>query len=123
MKIGVDNAINSASRLTVLTGTAATVSMTLDLNGHVLALRALDTTGQTAVNAANLHVTDNAANTSSTLTLADPAAANTATFGGILANGAGGTGIVSLVKGTGRHHHGEPANLPRRQYLHRPAPP
>ncbi len=100
LKIGVDNAINSASQLSIFGGATSTHAMTFDLNGHVLALRSLDTTGQTvAANAANLHVTDNAAGTSSTLTLADPLAADTATFGGILTDGGGGTGILSLVKG------------------------
>lgn len=40
--MGVDNAINEASRLSVIT-TAATVSSVLDLNGHLLTLRGMDT--------------------------------------------------------------------------------
>lgn len=95
LKIGVDNAINAASRLSVL-GTAATNPMTLDLNGHVLTLRSLDTSGNHASGAV-LSLANNAAATTTTLTLADPAA-NTATFAGAIRDGTSGEGGVSLVK-------------------------
>lgn len=93
--IGVDNAINAASRLSVI-GTAATKPATLDLNGHVLTLRSLDTSGNHATGAV-LSVANNAAATASVLTISDPAA-NTTYFTGTLKDGTSGAGGLSLVK-------------------------
>lgn len=95
--IGVDNAINAASRLSVIS-TAATKPIQLDLNGHVLTLRSLDTSG-TANHAtgAVLSIANNAASTASILTLSDPAA-NTTIYAGTLIDGTSGTGGLSLVK-------------------------
>ncbi|MEI9895171.1 MAG: hypothetical protein WDN28_15100 [Chthoniobacter sp.] len=60
LKIGVDNAIGAApSRLTTI-GTAATVRSTLDLNGHILTLRAVDTSTLQG-NGAVLFISNNAA--------------------------------------------------------------
>ncbi|MBN8419604.1 MAG: autotransporter-associated beta strand repeat-containing protein [Verrucomicrobia bacterium] len=94
--IGVDNAINAASRLSVI-GTAATKPITLDLNGHVLTLRGLDTSVNHDTGAV-LSLANNAAATASTLTISDPAA-NTTYFTGSLKDGTSGTGGLSLVKG------------------------
>lgn len=93
--IGVDNAINAASRLSVIT-TVATKSITLDLNGHVLTLRGLDTSGNHASGAV-LSVANNAASTASVLTISD-SAANTTYFTGSLKDGTSGAGGLSLVK-------------------------
>ncbi|MFC5454926.1 beta strand repeat-containing protein [Prosthecobacter fluviatilis] len=95
--IAVDNAINAASRLTVISSTQATKSITLDLSGHVLTLRALDTSAFHASGAV-LSVANNATGTASTLTISDPAA-NTTYFAGILKDGSSGAGGLSLVKG------------------------
>ncbi|OYW74319.1 MAG: hypothetical protein B7Z37_18305 [Verrucomicrobia bacterium 12-59-8] len=90
--IGVDNAINAASSLTVI-GTTATKPITLDLNGHVLTLRSLDTFINHDTGAV-LSLANNAAATTSVLTISDPAA-NTTNFSGTLKDG---TGVLSLVK-------------------------
>lgn len=93
--IGVDNAINAASRLSVIS-TAATKASTLDLNGHVLTLRGLDSSGNHATGAF-LFVANNSATAASVLTISDPAA-NTTYFAGILKDGTSGAGGLSLVK-------------------------
>ncbi len=93
--IGVDNAINAASRLSVI-GTVASKPITLDLNSHVLTLRALDTSGNHASGAV-LSLANNAAATASVLTISDPAA-NTTYFTGTLKDGTSGAGGLSLVK-------------------------
>ena len=93
--IGVDNAINAASRLSVIS-TAATKASTLDLNGHVLTLRGLDSSGNHATGAF-LFVANNSATAASVLTISDPAA-NTTYFAGILKDGISGAGGLSLVK-------------------------
>lgn len=93
--IGVDNAINAASRLSVIS-TAATKASTLDLNGHVLTLRGLDSSGNHATGAF-LFVANNSATAASVFTISDPAA-NTTYFAGILKDGTSGAGGLSLVK-------------------------
>ncbi|OAI57011.1 hypothetical protein AYO49_00395 [Verrucomicrobiaceae bacterium SCGC AG-212-N21] len=101
LKIGVDNAINAGSRLSAIS-TLATKSMTLDLNGHILTLRSLDTSASHASGAV-FFVANNAVGTTSVLTLADPssAAGANAIFAGILQDGASGAGGLSLVKSGG----------------------
>lgn len=98
LKIGVDNAINSASRLTSIS-TAVSTTTTLDLNGHILTLRGMDTTSLPG-GAQFITVANNATGTTSTLSVGDtnslPAA--TETFGGIVKDGASGAGGMSLVK-------------------------
>lgn len=95
LRIGVDNAINSASRLSVI-ATVATVSMTLDLNGHILTLRGLDTSAN-HTSGAVLSVVNNGV-TPSVLTVGDATAANTDVFAGSLKDGTSGAGGLSLVK-------------------------
>jgi fibronectin-binding autotransporter adhesin len=101
LRIGVDNAINAGSRLSAIS-TLATKSVTLDLNGHVLALRSLDTSASHASGAV-FFVANHALGTTSVLTLADPSSAGSANavFAGILQDGASGTGGLSLVKSGG----------------------
>ena len=93
--IGVDNAINASSRLSVISALASN-SIVLDLNGHVLTLRSLDTTTNHSSGAV-LSIANNAASTASVLTLSDPAA-NTTTYAGTLLDGTSGSGGLSLVK-------------------------
>lgn len=95
LRLGVDNAINAGSRLIPLGGTQATVNMTLDLNGHILTLRALDTTGQP--NSASKLFISNSAATASVLTISSPTTAVTdqGVFAGTIQDGTGG---ISLVK-------------------------
>ena len=95
LTIGVDNAINAASRLSVI-ATQATKPITLDLSGHILTLRALDTSGNHASGAV-LSVASNAASSTAVLTISDPAA-NTTYFTGTLKDGTSGAGGLSLVK-------------------------
>ena len=91
LKMGVDNAINAASRLSVI-ATTATVSMNLDLNGHILTLRALDTTGTgTHASGAVLSIINNGA-TPSVLTISD--STNTTVFAGKIKDGTGGMSVV-----------------------------
>lgn len=100
LKIGVDNAINSGSKLSTLTtAMVATSSATLDLNGHVLTLKGLDT-GAAPANghAETIGVANNAAGTNSILTIGDTNASGTVTFGGTIKDGTSGTGGLSLVK-------------------------
>ncbi|HBJ86625.1 MAG TPA: hypothetical protein DDZ88_22760 [Verrucomicrobiales bacterium] len=87
--LGVDNAISAASRLSVIT-TAATVSITLDLNGHILTLRGLDTQGNHASGAV-LSVLNNGT-PASVLTLSDTI--TTHIFAGRLRDGTGGLTLV-----------------------------
>ncbi|MDI1312192.1 autotransporter-associated beta strand repeat-containing protein [Prosthecobacter sp.] len=94
--IGVDNAINAASRLSVISNAPATKPITLDLNSHVLTLRGLDTSAYHESGAV-LSVANNAAATASVLTISDPAA-NTTYFTGTLKDGTSGAGGLSLVK-------------------------
>ncbi len=93
--IGVDNAISAASRLSVISA-LATNSIVLDLNGHVLTLRNLDTSTNHSSGAV-LSIANNAASTASVLTLSDPAA-NTTIYAGTLVDGVSGAGGLSLVK-------------------------
>ena len=93
--IGVDNAISAASRLSVISALASN-SIVLDLNGHVLTLRSLDTTTNHSSGAV-LSIANNAASTASVLTLSDPAA-NTTIYAGTLVDGVSGAGGLSLVK-------------------------
>ncbi|MEP6669812.1 MAG: autotransporter-associated beta strand repeat-containing protein [Chthoniobacter sp.] len=99
LRIGVDNAINALSRLSMI-GALATATMTLDLNGHVLTLRTLDTTAATG-GSSLLVVANNTASTTSTLTLssATNVAADNGIFAGSLQDGTSGTGGLSVVKG------------------------
>lgn len=93
--IGVDNAINAASRLSVISA-LATNPIVLDLNGRVLTLRSLDTTSNHSSGAV-LSIANNASATASVMTLSDPAA-NTTIYAGTLVDGASGAGGLSLVK-------------------------
>ncbi|EDY16755.1 autotransporter-associated beta strand repeat protein [Chthoniobacter flavus Ellin428] len=100
LRIGVDNAISASSRLSMIP-TQATASMTLDLNGHMLTLRGMDTTvlGGAQVAGSNfLTVANNATGTTSTLTVGDVTSTNTDIFGGVVANGTSGAGGMSLAK-------------------------
>lgn len=93
LKIGVDNAINPLSRLSVLPNVSASAEV-VDLNGHVLQFRTLDTSATTSeASASNLIVTNNAASPS-TLTVGDPVS-NAGIFGGVLRDG---VGVLSLTK-------------------------
>ncbi|WP_395744146.1 beta strand repeat-containing protein [Prosthecobacter sp.] len=94
--IGVDNAINAASRLSVISNAQATKPATLDLNGHILTLRGLDTSAFYASGAV-VSVANNAAGKTAALTITD-STASTSTFTGSLVDGASGTGGLSLVK-------------------------
>jgi autotransporter-associated beta strand protein len=95
LRIGVDNAINAGSRLSVLSNLSAGPEV-VDLNGHILSFRTLDTSATTTVaSASNLMIVNSQA-TASTLTVGDPTAANTGTFGGSIRNN---PGVISLVKG------------------------
>ncbi len=87
--IGVNNALNPASRLSVI-ATQATVSMTLDLNGKTLALRGLDTTGN-HLSGAVLFVENNGT-APSTLTISD--STGTSIFAGRMRDGTGGLSFV-----------------------------
>ncbi|HSI15467.1 MAG TPA: autotransporter-associated beta strand repeat-containing protein [Chthoniobacter sp.] len=96
IKIGVDNAINSGSKLSVIASVPAIPgTMTLDLNGRVLTLKALDTSAN-YTSGGTLTILNSAASPASVLSLADPTFADTFNFSGILADGTGG---LSLVKG------------------------
>lgn len=98
LKIGVDNAINASSRLSTL-GAAmlANSSATLDLNGHILTLRGLDTSLiPSAGHAETAIVANNAAGTTSILTVGDTT--GSVTFGGTIKDGTSGAGGMSLVK-------------------------
>ncbi|GAA5140359.1 hypothetical protein GCM10023213_22850 [Prosthecobacter algae] len=88
--MGVDNAISASSRLSVI-ATQATVSMALDLNGHALTLRGLDTAGN-HLSGAVLFVENNGT-APATLTVSD--STGTSLFAGRLRDGSGG---LSLVK-------------------------
>jgi autotransporter-associated beta strand protein len=97
IKINVDNAINAGSKLSVI-ATAASNTMTLDLNGHVLTLKGLDTSGNQA-SGAFLNIVNNGASPNSALSLADNTGGDTFSFSGTLKDGTSGTGGLSLVKG------------------------
>jgi trimeric autotransporter adhesin len=93
LKIGIDDAINANSRLTVLPTSTAGLQV-VDLNGHLLTFRSLDTSSATTIAAAaNLRVTNNDS-APATLTVGDPAG-NQTTFGGSIRDG---LGTLSLVK-------------------------
>lgn len=98
IKIGVDNAISASSKLSVYNAATPTAAMTLDLNGHALTLKALDTTNNQAAGAV-LSVANNATGTTSVLSLADPTGGDTLPFSGVLKDGTSGTGGLSLLKG------------------------
>ncbi|MBB5039019.1 beta strand repeat-containing protein [Prosthecobacter dejongeii] len=87
--MGVNNALNPASRLSVI-ATQATVSMSLDLNGKTLALRGLDTAGN-HLSGAVLFVENNGT-PPSTLTLSD--STGTSIFAGRMRDGTGGLSFV-----------------------------
>lgn len=88
--IGVDNAISPSSRLSAISANA-TQAMTLDLNGHVLTMRALDTSANYSASA-NLSVTNNNASPA-TFTVSD--SSGFTNFTGILKDG---VGVLSVVK-------------------------
>jgi autotransporter-associated beta strand protein len=88
--MGVDNAINAASRLSVI-ATAMTSNSIVDLNGHVLTLRGVDTTGNHA--SGSVLFVENNGTTPSVLTVSDTS--GTSTFAGRLRDG---TGVLSFVK-------------------------
>lgn len=90
LRMGVDNAINSASRLSVI-ATVASVSMKIDLNGHILNLRGLDTQAN-HTSGAVLAIQNDAA-TPSTLTVSGTT--GTHIFAGSIKDSTGG---VSFVK-------------------------
>jgi autotransporter-associated beta strand protein len=93
LRIGIDNAINANSRLTLLPTSTAGLQV-VDLNSHLLTFRSLDTSSATTIAAAsNLRVTNNGA-APATLTVGDPAG-NQATFGGLIRDG---FGTLSPVK-------------------------
>lgn len=88
--MGVDNAISASSRLSVLSSTDATVSMVLDLNGHVLTMRALDTTARHA--SGNVLFVENNGSSPSVFTISDTS--GTSIFNGRLRDGTGGLSFV-----------------------------
>jgi autotransporter-associated beta strand protein len=94
LRIGVDNAINAGSRLSALTNVSSGPEV-LDLNGHILSLRSLDTSATTTVASASNLMVANSNATASTLTVGDSNVANTATFGGTIRSD---TGVISLTK-------------------------
>ena len=99
LKIGVDNAINAGSKLSTLGSPMnASSTATLDLNGHVLTMRGLDSSALPATtgNAQNMIVADNATGTTSILTIGDTT--GSWTFGGTIKDGTSGAGGMSLVK-------------------------
>jgi fibronectin-binding autotransporter adhesin len=94
LRIGVDNAISSSSRLTAFSTVSSGMEV-LDLNGHALTLRSLDTSARlTPASAANLIVTNNGA-TASTLTIGGSFGSPGDVFGGSIRDG---TSVTSLTK-------------------------
>jgi autotransporter-associated beta strand protein len=98
LKIGVNNAINAASDLSIL-ATAAVGSEVLDLNGCVLTLRGLDTSANQLNGSQDLSILNNGAS-ASVLTIGDPTAANTKTFSGSIDDGSGGLSLVKIDANT-----------------------
>ncbi len=96
--IGVDNALNGTSKLSVFAGVTATIAMTVDLNGHTSAFTGLDTANNHATGPV-LFVLNNGA-APSTLTLAGSVALGSTeiVFNGRVNDGTSGTGGMSLVK-------------------------
>lgn len=99
LKIGVDNAINAASSLSVISVAVATAPMVLDLNGRVLALRSLSTANNHG-SGAFLSVLNNVSGVTSVLTLSDATAANIAIFTGALKDGQGPLALVKAGAST-----------------------
>jgi autotransporter-associated beta strand protein len=98
LKIGVNNAINAASDLSIL-ATGAVGNEALDLNGFALTLRGLDTTANEANAASFLSIVNNGA-APSVLTIGDTTAANTRIFSGAIDNGSGGLSLVKINANT-----------------------
>ncbi|SKA88532.1 PEP-CTERM protein-sorting domain-containing protein [Prosthecobacter debontii] len=95
--VGVDNAINAASRLTVLSSSspAASMPMLLDLFGHVLTLSGLDSSNN-HTNGTLLNVTNDGTQ-ASTLTISS---ASTYTYSGAITNGTSVTHFAKDGSGT-----------------------
>lgn len=90
LKMGADNAISPLSQYSTI-GATATKPMDLDLNGHVLTLRALNTFANPA-NGAQIFILNNGLSPS---VFTVSGASGSTNFTGILADGSGG---LSLVK-------------------------
>lgn len=97
--LGVDNALSGTSKLSVFTSVSATVAMTIDFNGHIGAFTGLDTTANHASGTV-LFLQNNAASTTSTVTLTGTgySSASEFVFNGRINDGTSGAGGMSLVK-------------------------
>lgn len=93
--MGVDNAINEGSQLSVISA-LATVSMVLDLNGHLLTLRGL----HTATNHASGDVLFIENNGASPTTFSVSGSTGTFVFNGRMRDGTGGLSFVKNGNGT-----------------------
>ena len=92
--MGVDNALNGTSKLVVYPTPAATVSMTVDLNGHISAFTGLDTSANHT--SGNVLFVQNNGSAASTLTLSGASLGGTeVVFNGRINDGTSG---MSLVK-------------------------
>lgn len=95
--MGVDNALNGTSKLVVYPTPAATVSMTVDLNGHVSAFTGLDTSANHT--SGNVLFVQNDGSAASTLTLSGTGlGVAEVVFNGRINDGSSGAGGMSLVK-------------------------
>jgi len=98
LKIGVNNAINAASDLSILL-TGAVGNEALDLNGFALTLRGLDASANYANAAEFLSIVNNGAS-ASVLTIGDTTSTDTRTFSGAIDNGSGGLSLIKINANT-----------------------
>jgi len=99
--IGVDNAISASSRWAIYSLATANFIMTMDLNGKVLTMSAMDThggSGQRHSAGDQLYIQNDAENTSSTYTLSGNNISVEQIYNGKVNDGLSGAGGVSLVK-------------------------
>lgn len=99
--IGVDNAINTSSRFAIYASATANFRMTMDLNGKVLTMAAMDTnagSGQRHSAGDVLYIQNDAVGTTSTYTLSGSSISVEQIYNGKVDDGASGAGGVSLVK-------------------------